>query len=67
MQWFALQNEFPLLAVAPMFPCDGHAGGLNGPVLSGNTMVLLPRWDREVAALVRESATRSRAGPPSQR
>jgi fatty-acyl-CoA synthase len=50
MQWFALQNEFPLLAVAPMFHVTGMQGGLNGPMLSGNTMVLLPRWDREVAA-----------------
>src|ERR1700733_962698 len=50
MQWFALQNEFPLLAVAPMFHVTGMQGGLNGPVLSGNTMVPLPRWDRDVAA-----------------
>jgi fatty-acyl-CoA synthase len=50
MQWFALQPEFTLLAVAPMFHVTGMQGGLNGPLFSGNTMVLLPRWDREVAA-----------------
>jgi fatty-acyl-CoA synthase len=50
MQWFALQPEFTLLAVAPMFHVTGMQGGLNGPLFVGNTMVLLPRWDREVAA-----------------
>jgi fatty-acyl-CoA synthase len=50
MQWFALQPEFTLLAVAPMFHVTGMQGGLNGPLFTGNTMVLLPRWDREVAA-----------------
>ncbi|HEY2779316.1 MAG TPA: long-chain fatty acid--CoA ligase [Steroidobacteraceae bacterium] len=50
MQWFGLQPEFTLLAVAPMFHVTGMQGGLNGPLFTGNTMVLLPRWDREVAA-----------------
>jgi fatty-acyl-CoA synthase len=50
MQWFGLQPELTLLAVAPMFHVTGMQGGLNGPLFTGNTMVLLPRWDREVAA-----------------
>ena len=50
MQWFAMQPELTLLAVAPMFHVTGMQGGLNGPLYTGNTMVLLPRWDREVAA-----------------
>ncbi len=50
MQWFALQPELTLLAVAPMFHVTGMQGGLNGPLFTGNTMVLLPRWDRDVAA-----------------
>jgi len=50
MQWFAMQSELTLLAVAPMFHVTGMQGGLNGPLFTGNTMVLLPRWDREVAA-----------------
>jgi fatty-acyl-CoA synthase len=33
-----------------MFHVTGMQGGLNGPLFTGNTMVLLPRWDREVAA-----------------
>jgi fatty-acyl-CoA synthase len=49
-QWFALQPEMTLLAVAPMFHVTGMQGGMNGPLYIGNTMVLLPRWDREVAA-----------------
>src|SRR5882757_10717726 len=39
MQWFALQPEFTLLAVAPMFHVTGMQGGLNGPLFTGNTMV----------------------------
>jgi fatty-acyl-CoA synthase len=50
MQWFALQPEMTLLAVAPMFHVTGMQGGMNGPLFIGNTMVLLPRWDREAAA-----------------
>jgi fatty-acyl-CoA synthase len=50
MQWFALQPEMTLLAVAPMFHVTGMQGGMNGPLFVGNTMVLLPRWDRDVAA-----------------
>jgi fatty-acyl-CoA synthase len=50
MQWFAAQPEFTFLAVAPMFHVTGMQGGLNGPLFCGNTMVLLPRWDREAAA-----------------
>jgi fatty-acyl-CoA synthase len=49
-QWFALQPELTLLAVAPMFHVTGMQGGMNGPLFVGNTMVLLPRWDREAAA-----------------
>jgi fatty-acyl-CoA synthase len=50
MQWFALQPEMTLLAVAPMFHVTGMQGGMNGPMFIGNTMVLLPRWDRDAAA-----------------
>jgi fatty-acyl-CoA synthase len=50
MQWFAIQPEMTLLAVAPMFHVTGMQGGMNGPLFIGNTMVLLPRWDRDAAA-----------------
>jgi fatty-acyl-CoA synthase len=50
MQWFALQPEMTLLAVAPLFHVTGMQGGMNGPLFIGITLVVLPRWDREVAA-----------------
>jgi fatty-acyl-CoA synthase len=50
MRWFAVQPELSLLAVAPFFHVTGMQGGMNGPVYNGNTLVLLPRWDRTVAA-----------------
>jgi fatty-acyl-CoA synthase len=50
IQWFALQPEMTLLAVAPMFHVTGMQGGMNCPLFCGNTMVLLPRWDRDAAA-----------------
>jgi fatty-acyl-CoA synthase len=50
MNWFAHQPEMNLLAVAPMFHVTGMQGSMNGPLYSGNTVVVLPRWDREAAA-----------------
>ena len=50
MHWFAVQPEMTLLAVAPFFHVTGMQGGMNGPMYNGNTVVLLPRWDRVVAA-----------------
>lgn len=50
MAWFAVQPEITLLSVAPLFHVTGMQGGMNGPMYSGCTVVLLPRWDRETAA-----------------
>lgn len=50
MAWFALQPETALLGVAPLFHVTGMQGSMNGPLYVGNTVVLLPRWDREAAA-----------------
>jgi fatty-acyl-CoA synthase len=50
MHWFAMQPEMTLLAVAPFFHVTGMQGGMNSPLYNGNTVVLLPRWDRVVAA-----------------
>ena len=50
MNWFGLQPEMTLLAVAPMFHVTGMQGSMNGPLYIGNTVVLLPRWDRDAAA-----------------
>ena len=50
MQWFETQPELTLLALVPFFHVTGMQGGMNGPIYIGNTIVILPRWDREVAA-----------------
>jgi fatty-acyl-CoA synthase len=50
MRWFALTPELTFLAVAPFFHVTGMQGSMNGPLYNGNTVVLLPRWDRVVAA-----------------
>ena len=50
MRWFRTQPELTLLAVAPFFHVTGMQGSMNGPIFNGNTVVLLPRWDRTVAA-----------------
>jgi fatty-acyl-CoA synthase len=50
MTWLPFQPEMTLLAVAPMFHVTGMQGAMNGPLYIGNTVVLLPRWDRDVAA-----------------
>src|SRR5580658_459154 len=50
MNWFAMQPESTLMAVAPFFHVTGMQGGMNGPLYIGNTLVVLPRWDRDAAA-----------------
>ncbi len=50
MHWFATQPETTLLAVVPFFHVTGMQGSMNGPLYFGNTVVMLPRWDRDVAA-----------------
>jgi len=50
MRWFAIQPELTLMAVAPLFHVTGMQGGMNGPLYIGNTVVMLPRWDRSAAA-----------------
>jgi fatty-acyl-CoA synthase len=50
MRWFTVQPESTLLAVAPFFHVTGMQGSMNGPLYNGNTVVLLTRWDRVVAA-----------------
>ncbi|HXA36332.1 MAG TPA: long-chain fatty acid--CoA ligase [Steroidobacteraceae bacterium] len=50
MRWFGLQPETTLMSVAPLFHVTGMQGGMNGPLYVGNTVVMLPRWDRSAAA-----------------
>ena len=50
MRWFAVQPEMSFLAVAPFFHVTGMQGGMSGPLYNGNTLIVLARWNREVAA-----------------
>jgi fatty-acyl-CoA synthase len=50
MRWFAMQPEATLMSVAPLFHVTGMQGGMNGPLYVGNTVIMLPRWDRNAAA-----------------
>ncbi len=49
-QWFGIQQDAVYLAVLPFFHVTGMQGSMSGPLSSGATVVLLPRWDREAAA-----------------
>jgi fatty-acyl-CoA synthase len=44
------RDEGSELAVLPMFHVTGMQNGMNCPLYSGATVVILPRWDRAVAA-----------------
>ena len=47
----------PSLAVLPLFHVTGMQGAMNGPIYVGETVVLMSRWDRRVAAqLIRRHA-----------
>lgn len=48
--WFNANPESTQLVVLPLFHVTGMQGGMNGPILHGSTIVLMCRWDREVAA-----------------
>jgi fatty-acyl-CoA synthase len=50
MRWHETAPEMTLLGVAPFFHVTGMQGGMNGPLYNGNTVVILTRWDRDVAA-----------------
>lgn len=50
VQWFDTRQDTVLLATLPFFHVTGMQGSMNGPLYAGSTIVLLPRWDRDVAA-----------------
>jgi acyl-CoA synthetase (AMP-forming)/AMP-acid ligase II len=54
VQWFGGNQDAVTLAVLPFFHVTGMQGGMNMPLFSGSTVVLLPRWDREVAGMLIE-------------
>ena len=49
-RWHEKQAEECVLSVLPFFHVTGMQTGMNMPVYLGATFVILPRWDREVAA-----------------
>lgn len=50
MQWFARNQDSVALSVLPFFHVTGMAGGMNGPLFLGGTIVVMSRWDRDTAA-----------------
>jgi fatty-acyl-CoA synthase len=59
-QWNRIYQDECSLAVLPYFHVTGMQGGMNAPIYTGATIVLLPRWDRDVAAeLIRRNRVTS--------
>jgi fatty-acyl-CoA synthase len=54
VQWFGAQQDVIALSVLPLFHVTGMQGGMNGPIFSGATIVLMARWDRDTAAALIE-------------
>lgn len=52
--WRQMTTHTTCLAVAPLFHLLGLQTNINGPLFVGGTIVVMPRWDREVAAILME-------------
>jgi acyl-CoA synthetase (AMP-forming)/AMP-acid ligase II len=64
--WYGSTPEAINLAVAPLFHLLGMQGGMNTPFILGATVVLMPRWDRAVAAqLIERYRVTSWGAPPA--
>jgi fatty-acyl-CoA synthase len=50
IQWFGRTQDSVSLSTLPFFHVTGMAGGMNGPLFAGATVVMLSRWDRAAAA-----------------
>lgn len=48
--WSPFTPDTTLLAVLPYFHVTGMQNSMNAPILAGSTLVLMTRWDRDVAA-----------------
>ena len=48
-EWFRISGETTYLGVLPFFHVTGMQNSMNTPIFCGSTVILLPRWDREVA------------------
>jgi fatty-acyl-CoA synthase len=49
-QWNRVYQDECTLAVLPYFHVTGMQNSMNSPIYSGSPIVMLPRWDRGVAA-----------------
>ena len=53
-RWSAVEparyQDETILSILPYFHVTGMQGGMNAPIYAGVSIVLLPRWDRDVAA-----------------
>ncbi|WMD20784.1 long-chain fatty acid--CoA ligase [Achromobacter seleniivolatilans] len=64
--WRGLTSEAVIMGVAPMFHLLGMQNCMNLPILLGATVVLLPRWDRQVAVqLIARHRVSVWAAPPA--
>lgn len=52
--WRRVSAESTFLSVAPLFHLLGLQTNVNSAIYAGATIVLLPRWDREAAAILIE-------------
>ncbi len=52
VHWFGRTQDAVFLSVLPYFHVTGMSGSMNGPMYVGATIVILPRWDREAAAML---------------
>jgi fatty-acyl-CoA synthase len=48
--WFGVNPEARLLGTLPLFHVTGMQSCMNQPILTGGTVVLMTRWDRDTAA-----------------
>ena len=56
LYWRGAQDESVVLAALPMFHVTGMQAGMNAPIHTAATLVVLSRWDRDCAALQIERA-----------
>ncbi|MFN3416501.1 MAG: long-chain fatty acid--CoA ligase [Caldimonas sp.] len=49
--WWKANSGQVGMAVLPLFHVTGMQSGMNGPLYTGSTIVVLPRWDRDACAL----------------
>ncbi|GAC1408333.1 MAG: long-chain fatty acid--CoA ligase [Burkholderiaceae bacterium] len=50
VHWYGVSQDTTILSVLPFFHVTGMQFSMNAAMFSGSTVVLLPRWDREMAA-----------------